>query len=99
MKLTSASRKESTVGEIVNLMSVDAQKFMDIMTYLNMLWSGPFQITVSLIMLWQILGPSVLVGIVIMILLIPLNIVIGNRIKKLQVSECRGYLSVEKAET
>lgn len=99
MKLTSASRKESTVGEIVNLMSVDAQKFMDIMTYLNMLWSGPFQITVSLIMLWQILGPSVLVGIVIMILLIPLNIVIGNRIKKLQVSERRGYLSVEKAET
>ena len=86
MKLTSSSRKESTVGEIVNLMSVDAQKFMDIMTYLNMLWSGPFQIIVALAMLWNILGPSVLAGMAIMILLIPMNIFIGNKIKGYQVS-------------
>lgn len=86
MKLTSASRRESTVGEIVNLMSVDAQKFMDLMTYLNMVWSAPFQITVSMVMLWQVLGPSVLAGLTVMILLIPLNIFVGNRIKKLQVS-------------
>ncbi len=38
LRMTGASRKESTVGEIVNLMSVDVQRFMDLLPYLNMLW-------------------------------------------------------------
>ena len=72
-------------------MSVDAQRFMDIMTHLNTVWSAPFQIVVSLAMLWQILGPSVLAGFAVMILMIPLNILIGNKIKKLQVM-CSFYI-------
>ena len=38
--LSNAARKESTVGEVVNLMSVDAQRFMDLMSYINIIWSG-----------------------------------------------------------
>ena len=38
------AKQRSTVGEIVNLMSVDAQRFMELTTYLNMLWSAPFQV-------------------------------------------------------
>ncbi|GBP05708.1 Multidrug resistance-associated protein 1 [Eumeta japonica] len=41
--ISNASRKETTVGEIVNLMAVDAQRFMDLTTYLNMLWSAPYK--------------------------------------------------------
>ena len=67
-------------------MSVDAQRFMDCMTYINMLWSAPLQIIVSLALLWDILGPSVLAGLAIMVLLIPINIVIANNVKKMQVS-------------
>lgn len=44
------------MGEIVNLMSVDAQRFMDLTAYLNMLWSAPLQIALSLYFLYQILG-------------------------------------------
>ncbi|XP_017476212.1 PREDICTED: multidrug resistance-associated protein 1-like [Rhagoletis zephyria] len=32
--ISNATRKEATVGEIVNLMAVDAQRFMDLTTYL-----------------------------------------------------------------
>ena len=32
-----ASKKESTVGEVTNLMSVDVQRFMDLVPYLNMI--------------------------------------------------------------
>ena len=42
--LSNAAKKTSTVGEIVNLMSVDAQRFMDIMGFLNILWSGELNI-------------------------------------------------------
>lgn len=60
--LSNSARKESTVGEIVNLMAVDAQRFMDLTAYINMLWSAPLQIGLALYFLWGILGPSVLAG-------------------------------------
>ena len=87
--MSNSARKSSTVGEIVNLMSVDAQRFMDLMTYLHTIWSGPFQIIVSVIMLWQILGPSVLAGIAVMVVLIPINAVIALKIRRLQVCGCK----------
>ena len=44
------------MGEIVNLMSVDAQRFMDLTTSVNMLWSSPLQIGLAIYLLYQILG-------------------------------------------
>lgn len=51
-----------TVGETTNLMSIDTQKFMDLMLYLNMIWASPLQIALAVYFLWQILGPSSLAG-------------------------------------
>lgn len=52
--ITNEAKRSSTVGEIVNLMSVDAQRFMDLTTFLNMLWSAPLQIVLALLFLWQV---------------------------------------------
>lgn len=52
--ITNSAKRSSTVGEIVNLMSVDAQRFMDLVTFLNMLWSAPLQIFLALYFLWQV---------------------------------------------
>lgn len=60
--LSNTARKSKTVGEIVNLMSVDAQRFMDLTTYINMIWSAPLQIALAIFFLWDLLGPSVLAG-------------------------------------
>lgn len=46
---------------------------MDVCTYLHVLWSGPFQIIVSLILLFGILSWATLFGFAIMILLLPTN--------------------------
>ncbi|KAJ8246363.1 hypothetical protein GJAV_G00266900 [Gymnothorax javanicus] len=85
--ITNAARRSSTVGEIVNLMSVDAQRFMDLTTFLNMLWSAPLQIILALYFLWQNLGPSVLAGVAVMILLIPLNAAIAMKTRAFQVEQ------------
>lgn len=37
----------------MNLMEVDSQKFQDTTSYLQTIWSGPFQIIGSLILLWR----------------------------------------------
>ncbi len=34
----STSKRGSSVGEVVNLMAVDIQRFMDLMPFLNMIW-------------------------------------------------------------
>lgn len=62
VKLSNSGRKEMTVGETTNLMSIDTQKFMDLTLYLNMAWASPLQIALAMFFLWQILGPSCLSG-------------------------------------
>ncbi|XP_078519309.1 multidrug resistance-associated protein 1-like isoform X1 [Lissotriton helveticus] len=87
--ITNSARKTSTVGEIVNLMSVDAQRFMDLATYINMIWSAPLQVILALYLLWQNLGPSVLAGVAVMVLLVPVNAVLAMKTKKYQVSQMK----------
>uniref|UniRef100_A0A671VKK2 ATP-binding cassette, sub-family C (CFTR/MRP), member 3 n=1 Tax=Sparus aurata TaxID=8175 RepID=A0A671VKK2_SPAAU len=85
--ITNAAKRSSTVGEVVNLMSVDAQRFMDLTTFLNMLWSAPLQIVLALYFLWQNLGPSVLAGVAVMVMLIPFNAVIAMKTRAYQVEQ------------
>ncbi|XP_076615304.1 ATP-binding cassette sub-family C member 3 isoform X1 [Chaetodon auriga] len=85
--ITNAAKRSSTVGEVVNLMSVDAQRFMDLTTFLNMLWSAPLQIVLALYFLWQNLGPSVLAGVAVMVMLIPFNSVIAMKTRAYQVEQ------------
>uniref|UniRef100_A0A3B3Q9H2 Multidrug resistance-associated protein 1 n=1 Tax=Paramormyrops kingsleyae TaxID=1676925 RepID=A0A3B3Q9H2_9TELE len=89
MVITNAARRTSTVGEIVNLMSVDAQRFMDLITYINMIWSAPLQVVLALYFLWQNLGPSVLAGVAVMILMVPVNAVIAMKTKTYQVAQMK----------
>ena len=60
--MNNEARKSSTVGEIVNLMSVDCQRLQDMSGQLWMIWSAPVQILLATVLLWQQLGPSVLAG-------------------------------------
>uniref|UniRef100_A0A6I8RP40 ATP binding cassette subfamily C member 3 n=1 Tax=Xenopus tropicalis TaxID=8364 RepID=A0A6I8RP40_XENTR len=85
--ITNSAKRSSTVGEVVNLMSVDAQRFQDLTTFLNMLWSAPLQICLALYFLWQALGPSVLAGVAVMVLLIPINAFIAMKTRAFQVEQ------------
>lgn len=87
--LSNAAKKESTTGEIVNLMSNDAQKFMELMVFLNMLWSAPYQIALALYFLWELLGVAVLSGVGIMVLMVPINGFLAAYSKKLQTRQMK----------
>jgi ABC-type multidrug transport system fused ATPase/permease subunit len=65
--------KKKTSGEVVNLMAVDAQRLQDTMSYLAILWSGLFQIAVSLWYLYSLLGVSVFAGVFVMVVAVPLT--------------------------
>lgn len=52
--MSNASRKAVTVGEIVNLISVDVQKLMDLIIYFNGTWLAPIRIIICFVFLWQV---------------------------------------------
>ncbi|KAM5227272.1 multidrug resistance-associated protein 1 isoform 2-T2 [Ctenodactylus gundi] len=87
--ISNTARKSSTVGEIVNLMSVDAQRFMDLATYINMIWSAPLQVMLALYLLWLNLGPPILAGVAVMILMVPVNAVMAMKTKTYQVAHMK----------
>ena len=85
--MSSKARQNRTVGEIVNLMSIDAQRLLDLVTYLYAVYTTLLKIIVALFLLHRVLGPSVFAGFGVMILLIPLNLIATKRGKKYQVGK------------
>lgn len=84
LRLSSSAKKDSTVGQMLNLMSVDSQTIVMLTVYLNMIWSAPLQISLSMYMLWQYIGVSALAGLATMIIFVPLNVIISYVSKKLR---------------
>ncbi|XP_038152402.1 canalicular multispecific organic anion transporter 1-like isoform X1 [Cyprinodon tularosa] len=82
--MSNDNRKESTVGETVNLMSADTQRFNEVTNFIHLLWSCPLQIIVSIVFLWMELGPSTLAGLAVMVLLVPINGLLATKAKNLQ---------------
>ncbi|XP_027443261.1 canalicular multispecific organic anion transporter 1 isoform X2 [Zalophus californianus] len=89
LTLSNQARKQYTIGETVNLMSVDAQKLMDVTSYFHLLWSNVLQITLSIYFLWAELGPSILAGVGVMVLLIPVNGILVAKSKAVQVKNMK----------
>lgn len=87
LKVSSSAKRDTTVGEIVNLMAVDAQRFFELISYLHLLWSSPLVMGVAIFLLWQQLGPSVLAGLAVMILMFPLNAYIAVKLRTYQVKQ------------
>jgi len=87
--VTASAKKDTSSGEVVNLMSVDCQRISDMTPYINMLWSAPLQICIAVYMLYQLLGPSVLAGLAIMVVLIPVNGAIAVLIRRFQVKQMK----------
>jgi len=79
LNISSRAKKDYTVGEIVTLMSSDAQTFKQVIPSLNKVWSMPLQIILAIYFLYQELGLSVFGGVFILILLIPFNTYMGKK--------------------
>ncbi|KAJ3561287.1 hypothetical protein NP233_g10282 [Leucocoprinus birnbaumii] len=71
-------------GDIVNLMSVDATRLQDFCTYGLIAFSGPLQIILAFVSLYNLLGWAAFVGVAIMIISIPLNTYIARVLKGMQ---------------
>ena len=82
--LSGDERGNRATGDIVNLMSVDATKMQDLCTYGLIVISGPLQITLAFVSLYNLLGWPAFVGVAIMAISVPAQTLIAKFLKKLQ---------------
>ena len=74
LRLSNGAKQADSVGQMVNLMSVDAQRLNSLLPYLHNIWSSPLQILLSLAMLLGQIGAiPTLAGLVVMLSVMPLN--------------------------
>jgi ATP-binding cassette subfamily C (CFTR/MRP) protein 1 len=71
--LSAGERQTRTLGEITNLMSIDAQRLQDLTNYLHALWYSPLQIALALFFLWQQMGASSMGGVAVIVVMIPVT--------------------------
>ena len=82
------------MGQIVNLMSVDAQKIQDSTIMSTLIVDVPVLWILSTYFLWGTVGPSAMAGFGVLAVLIPLNSVyFAEVLRKLQVLDCVIYLA------
>ncbi|GBC03173.1 hypothetical protein RclHR1_00500021 [Rhizophagus clarus] len=63
----------STIGKITNLMAVDSNRISDFATWWNSIIDCPIELCVGFYFLYQLLGSSCLYGLLVMILILPIN--------------------------
>ncbi|KAK4945550.1 Transporter of the ATP-binding cassette (ABC) [Elasticomyces elasticus] len=83
--LKKATTTQAKNGTVINLMSIDSFKVAEICSYLHFLWAAtPVQLAMAVGLLYRVLGFSSFVGIVLMVLLLPLNFFIANSFQAAQ---------------
>ncbi len=73
----------------MNLMSVDARRFMELMPFVQVLWWGPYQIAMALFLLYFVMGPAIFAGFGVMLVLVPMSAVSATLIEKVQARQMR----------
>lgn len=77
--------RRASEGKILNLMQVDATIVSGTSGNLHMVWVNfPVQIAIALCLLYNILGVSGVLGVVMMIALLPLNVLLSKKVVAVQ---------------
>lgn len=88
LKLSSASKSKHTTGQMVTLLSVDAERLWLGILFFNWLWVGPTLVIIAMILLFFEVGYSAFIGLGVMVLVTFLQGKAGNQIgvvRRLQV--------------
>lgn len=84
VKLTNAARLTHGLGQIVNYMSVDVQVLADVILQVHNLWLLPIQVAIALVILYSVVGWSMLAGLLVMVTIVAFSTWISGQQRKFQ---------------
>lgn len=87
LRLSNEARQESSVGQIVNLMSNDANRFPEFSMFVIRIWMVPIYLLVALLQLFSLLGAPALAGVIVLILGGWVNAQVMKRLHKLRTTQ------------
>eukprot|EP00937_MAST-01D_sp_MAST-1D-sp2_P006564 g6564.t1 len=73
LSLPLSVRRGVPTGELVNLVTSDAQKLYEVLQQAHLLWAAPLQIAIIAVLLVRLIGPAALLGIAYLALGAPLS--------------------------
>lgn len=88
--LAPASVAETSVGELVNILSNNVSQLASILRYPNMLWTLPLQVTLSWLTMYSLIGKAMFMGMLAMVVVVPVTSLISKIQFKL-------YMDVQEA--
>lgn len=83
VRLSPAGKRGRSTGRIVTLVSSDCENLQAVTQNLNVLWSSPARIVISVALLYQQLGPSAFVALGLLLALIPVQKVLVTKMRTL----------------
>ncbi|KAF5283712.1 hypothetical protein FQR65_LT13747 [Abscondita terminalis] len=79
LKLSKSSLGQTTVGQIVNLLSNDVNRFDVAVLFAHQLWVGPLETFVVTYFMYEEVGISALLGVIFLLLFIPVQLFLGKK--------------------
>ncbi|KAH1001477.1 hypothetical protein HUJ04_005494 [Dendroctonus ponderosae] len=79
LRLSKGALAETTVGQMVNLISNDVGRFELVTTHIHSLWMAPVETSVVLTLIYFYVGPTGMIGVLLMFLFIPLQMWMGKK--------------------
>lgn len=73
LKLSKTALGETTVGQVVNLLSNDVNRFDVAVIFLHYLWIAPVETVIVSYFMYRVVGWSTFLGVLFLLLLIPLQ--------------------------
>lgn len=73
LRMSPSARASSSLGEIVNLMQLDSQRIGDFFQFFHVLWSAPIQVLAAVGLLYNYIGVSAIIGLVVTLLTFPIQ--------------------------
>ena len=99
INVSSVELNKFSSGEVINYMSTDTDRIVNFGPSLHAVWSLPFQLIVTIGLLYQQLGISSLAGVGITILMIPLNKFVADKIGSLRTKMMEAKVSTKFCKT
>ena len=87
LRLSNEARQESSVGQIVNLMSNDANRFPEFSMFVIRIWMVPIYLMIALAQLFSLLGAPALAGVIVLILGGWVNAQVMKRLHRLRTTQ------------
>ncbi|KAJ8983678.1 hypothetical protein NQ317_003466 [Molorchus minor] len=86
LRLSKTALVETTVGQMVNLISNDVARFENIIIHVNYLWLAPIETIIYMVVLYKYVGYSGLIGTIFLLLFAPFQLYMGKKTSSYRLS-------------